>query len=447
MEGGSGMLIADIGWMRGHGRKKLCPKLRHEVINAYRPHGWLPCFVQPLIGKWRKRFKFIEVIVENQPCCQDEELVSIKEAVERHKCKVTHELPIINGFAGRVNLNALSELAAHPGVKKIWLDRDVHAVLDVASPVLGAPESWDLGYSGDGVTVAVIDTGIYPHPDLTRPNNRLVAFRDFVKNKTDFYDDNGHGTHVAGCIAGNGYGSGGKYKGTAPGAKLVGIKVLDRLGSGKLSQVIAGIQWCIEQQEKLGIRVINLSLGSSAQNGYQDDPVCGAVEKAWQAGIVVVAAAGNEGPEQGTVSSPGIDPTIITVGATDDKNNVPKNDDIIAEFSSRGPTVDGLAKPDVVAPGVNIISLAAPGSLLYKQMKKNRVGTAYLSMSGTSMATPLCAGVVALILQAFPRLVPDQVKALITGTAKPLSHSRSDEGAGYVDALSCVQSLKVEEGQ
>lgn len=433
------MLIKDFGWMRGQGRKKICPKLRHEVISIYRPSRWMPCFVQPTINKLKEKFKYIEVIVEQHPSCLQADVASIKATVKRHKCKVSHELPIINGFAGKINLNALSELAVHPGVKKIWLDREVHAVLDTASPVVSAPETWNLSYTGEGITVAIIDTGIYPHPDLIKPNKRLVAFRDFIKNKTSFYDDNGHGTHVAGCVAGNGYKSGNKYKGTAPKANLVGVKVLDRMGSGRLSTVIAGVQWCITQKEKLGIRVINLSLGSAAHSSYEDDPMCRAVEQAWSAGIVVVAAAGNEGPESGTIGSPGIDPKIITVGAADDHNTVPKKDDSIADFSSRGPTVDGLIKPDVVCPGVNIISLAAPGSLLNKQLRKNKVGTDYLSLSGTSMATPICAGVVALILQAFPKLLPDQVKTLLIQNAQPLGSSRSDEGAGYVNALSCIQ--------
>ncbi len=435
------MLISDIEWIRSHG-KKLCPKLRHEVINLYRPKRGFPCFLQSLVLKWREKFNLVNVIIEHHPDLTTEEVPTLTSTINQHKCKVAHHLPIINGISGKLTLTAISDIASHPGVKKIWLDRDVQAVMDIAAPVSRAPESWEWGYTGEGITVAIIDTGIYPHPDLTKPSQRLIAFKDFINNKTEFYDDNGHGTHVAGCVAGNGSSSGERYKGTAPRANLVGIKVLDKMGSGQLSKVIAGIQWCIDQKENLGIKVINLSLGSSALYSYEDDPVCIAVEKAWSAGIVVVVAAGNEGPEAGTIGSPGIDPVVITVGATDDKNTVDIKDDGIADFSSRGPTIDRLVKPDVVAPGVNIISLAAPGSYLYKQLKNKRVGDNYLMMSGTSMATPICTGIIALILQAYPQMDPDQVKEIITDTARPLNHPRNDEGYGYVDAFACIKSLK-----
>ena len=163
-------------------------------------------------------------------------------------------------------------------------------------------------FDGKGVTVAVVDTGIFAHPDFTVPENRIAAFVDLVNNRKDPYDDNGHGTHVAGIVAGNGSRSNGLYQGIAPAARLVGVKVLDAYGSGVLSNVIRGIQWCVRQKERLDIRVINLSLGAPAQDSFRDDPLCQAVQAAWQRGIVVCVAAGNDGPAAGTIATPGIRP-------------------------------------------------------------------------------------------------------------------------------------------
>src|SRR5690606_13484017 len=208
-----------------------------------------------------------------------------------------------------------------------------------------------------------------------------AAFKDFVKGKTSPYDDNGHGTHCAGDAAGNGYASDGKYKGPAPGAKLIGVKVLDKAGSGQLSDVISGIEWCIQNREKYNIRVLSLSLGSRTNSSYKDDPVAQAVEKAWDHGITVVAAAGNDGPDPGTISSPGIHPRIITVGASNDKGTPTIRDDEAASFSSRGPTPDGVTKPDLLAPGTDIVSLRVPRSYIDKMSPDSRINRHYTTLS------------------------------------------------------------------
>src|SRR5690606_33155351 len=174
--------------------------------------------------------------------------------------------------------------------------------------------------------------------------------------------------------AGNGFQSEGLYAGAAPEADIVGVKVLDFSGGGRLSTVIRGIEWCIENKEKYGIRILSLSLGSPALESYRHDPLAQAAEKAWHKGIVVCAAAGNDGPNRGTISTPGNHPLIITVGAVDDRNTVSREDDVRAPFSSLGPTPDGLIKPDIYAPGTDIISLNAPGSELEKMLFESRVG-------------------------------------------------------------------------
>ncbi|MCL6561294.1 MAG: S8 family peptidase, partial [Firmicutes bacterium] len=278
-----------------------------------------------------------------------------------------------------------------------------------------------------------------PHPDLTEPTNRIIAFQDIINNRTSPYDDNGHGTHVSGDIASNGLRSQGTYRGPAPDASLIGVKVLDKYGMGSTSEVIAGLTWAVENRDKYKIRILSMSLGSTASTSYRDDPLAMAVENVWQENIVVCVAAGNSGPGERTVNSPGIAPSVITVGALDDRITLPPAGNIIADFSSRGPTVDELTKPDVVAPGVNVVSLRSPGSMLDKKNKNSRINSWYISMSGTSMATPVCSGVCALLLEANPGLMPDNVKNIIMETASSLNLDPNTQGAGLVDAKRALE--------
>lgn len=278
-----------------------------------------------------------------------------------------HSFPTISCCSTKLSVEKIEYLLENcQHIKKIYFDRKITTLLDTASPSVGAEQLKEIGLTGKDVTIAVLDTGIYPHQDL---EERIVAFKDFVKNKTEPYDDNGHGTHCAGDAAGSGLMSDGKYQGPASEANLVGVKVLDKVGAGSLSTVIAGIEWCIRNQEQLNIDVLSLSLGSPTEQGAEDDPVVEAVEKAWDSGIVVCVAAGNSGPAEQTIASPGISPKVITVGAADDQNTIDRSDDTIANFSSRGPTVDGLMKPDLLTPGVNIVSLRAPRSFIDKRIQ------------------------------------------------------------------------------
>lgn len=356
-------------------------------------------------------------------------------------CRIKYRYPMINAFSTRVSNETLGQLLANDAVKVIWRDRKVRAFLDISTPVVKAPPVWNLGFKGAGVGIAIIDTGIYPHPDLITPTNRIIAFKDYVNRKAKAYDDNGHGTHVAGDAAGNGISSNGRFRGPAPRANLIGIKVLDKYGEGSLSAVLAGIQFAVNNKKNFNVKVINLSLGAEAVQSYKNDPLCQAVEKAWQAGIIVCAAAGNSGPAAGTIDTPGIDPLVITVGADNTKRTVPITDDSIAGFSGRGPTIDGLTKPDVVAPGVNIISLRAPGSTLDTSYPGSRNGKWYFKLSGTSMATPITAGVAALIVQKNPGLGPAAVKKLLKSTARKIgSYPPNTQGSGLIDALAAVKT-------
>lgn len=430
-------MFRETKWIRINSGK-LCPLLREKLFESYRLPGYIPCFFHRPLRALKQEFGKKTVVVQLSPehfysALNNDNLSGVLG------CEIKHRLDIINGFSTTANINTLKRLADSDAVSRIWQDREIRAFLDVATPAVNAPPVWDNGFRGDGIGIAVLDTGIYPHPDLTSPRNRITGFKDFVNGRAQPYDDNGHGTHCAGDAAGNGDKSGGQYSGPAPEANLIGIKVLNKMGSGAMSDLLAGIQWCIDNKDAYGIRVLSMSLGGKASASYKDDLLCQAVEKAWQAGIVVCAAAGNEGPDTGTVSSPGIDPVIITVGALDDKNTVTTGDDSIASFSSRGPTIDGLTKPDLVTPGVNIISLRSPNSYIDKNNKDARVGEWYTSLSGTSMATPVCAGVAALILQCCPELTPDNVKSLLMSTCRTVNMDPNSQGAGLVDVYSALR--------
>lgn len=431
------MIFHEVEWLRSRS-SVLCPKLRRCIVEKYRLNRYVPCFLQTQATRWRNSHTKIPVIIQGKQNIRNTHRQLMRVLSEN---KIKHRLSIVGSIAAELKITEIQALAKENWIEKIWLDNEVHAVLDIAGGAAGADRVWEWGFTGEGITVAVLDTGIHPHPDLIEPEKRIVTFYDLVNKKSLPYDDNGHGTHVAGDIAGNGGKSQGKYKGTAPRSNLVGIKVLDKNGAGLSSNVIAGIQWCIDNKDKYNIRVINMSLGTAPNGSYKEDLVAIAAAKAWEAGIVVCAAAGNEGPEGGTISSPGIHPAIITVGAIDDRNTKERSDDIIAEFSSRGPTVDGLIKPDIVAPGTDIISLRAAGSTSDRELKKNRVGKWYFTMSGTSMATPICAGIVATLVQLHPDYKPDQIKRLLLETAEDLKLDRKIQGQGYVDAFKAVSTI------
>ena len=426
-------MFADIQWIKSS-VGKLDKPLRKELLNCYRNTRYVPCFLKDFFNKIRYSLKKIKVIIRFTDQCACEYKQKVQKIIKFKEGRKSRKINILNCCSTKLSPKKINELLQSEHIKKIYLDAEVKALLNKACPSVNAPYAWKNNRTGKGIPTAVIDTGINPHDDLVKPTNRIIAFKDLVKNKTTPYDDNGHGTHVAGDIAGNGLCSNGLYKGPAYKSALIGIKALDKYGSGSLSDIITGIDWCIQNKDKYNIKILNLSLGAKAQVSYTEDLLCEAVEKAWDDGIVVCAAAGNEGPEYQTISSPGIDPKIITVGATEDKDTPDRTDDKIADFSSRGPTLDGFNKPDVVSPGKDIISLRVPNSYLDKQMKSSRVGKYYLTMSGTSMATPICCGLIALLLEDNPSLNPNQLKDLLIKTCHNMNYEQNIQGSGCIDA-------------
>lgn len=315
---------------------------------------------------------------------------------------------------------------AAPGIERVWLDGRRKAALDKSAPQIGAPAAWQAGYDGTGVKVAVLDTGVdETHPDL---KNAEIAQKDF-SGSGNTVDHVGHGTHVASTVAGSGARSGGSYKGVAPGAKILDGKVLDDAGFGDDSGIIAGMQWAADQ----GAKVANLSLGG--EDTTETDPLEAAVDRlSAEKGILFVIAAGNEGPGEGTIGSPGSAASALTVGAVD-------HADRIADFSSTGPTADGSLKPDITAPGVDIVAAkAAQGEL------GDPAADGYVSMSGTSMATPHVAGAAALLAQQHPDWPGQRIKQTLTASAKPTPGlTAGQQGTGRTDLTRAITQTVVSE--
>ncbi|WP_085992996.1 S8 family serine peptidase [Oceanobacillus senegalensis] len=360
-------------------------------------------------------------------------------------CEIKRSLPRLFLQSGKLTAEALDDLCTNcEDIEKVYLDREYNALLDTASNTTRATElQKEKNATGEDVTIAIIDTGVYPSADLMQPTKRVIGFKDFVNDRISPYDDNGHGTHCAGDAAGNGYLSNGKYAGPAPKANIVGVKVLNWMGAGALSNILAGIDWCVENKEKYNIRILSLSLGGTAISAT-DDPMVEAVNEAWKEGMVVCVAAGNEGPVKGTIASPGISEKVITVGALDDKQTSNRSDDGVADFSSRGPTPDRRTKPDILAPGVDIVSLRSPYSYLDLTSRSKRINQHYTTMSGTSMATPICAGVCAQLLELNKNLTPDEVKRQLLENAENLGLDPHIQGKGSLDAIKSAKQDNTE---
>ena len=342
---------------------------------------------------------------------------------------VTGTVGLVNGVIANLTAGQASALAAQPGVD-ISPDLTVSVSGDFAAAQVsatrppaavfpqdsGATSLWATGDTGSGVNVAVLDTGVDHLPDFAH----LLPGVDLSGEGNANQDSYGHGTFVAGLIAGDGASSGGQYEGEAPGAGIIPVKVAGASGQTDMATVIAGIQWVINNRVADHIGVLNLSLGVQPTQSTLLNPMDRAVEKAWDAGIVVVASAGNAGPFNGTILSPGDDPLVITAGAIDDQGSVTPNAATMAPFSSVGPTnPDGWFKPDLVAEGAHVVSLRAPGSTIDTANPGARIGSGNFVGSGTSFSTAIVSGAAALLLTEHPNWTPDQVKGALLGSASP----------------------------
>jgi serine protease AprX len=380
------------------------------------------------------------------------------DLVRAHGGKSGRRLGILNARVARLSNRQLKNLASDRRVKRVHLDRPAQGFVGRTAVTVGARAVQEsMGYNGAGIGVAVVDSGITAwHDDFSVANGqgqRVTRFVDFVNGYTQPYDDWGHGTHVAGIVAGNGFDTNGTRNAIAPGANIIALKALDAQGHGSISNIIAAIDYAVANKDALNIRVINLSLGAAVTESYTTDPLTLAAKRAVDAGIVVVAAAGNLGkagnglPQYGAIGSPGNAPWVVTVGASSTNGTVLRQDDTMAAFSSRGPTMyDYAAKPDLVAPGYGTISLADPLSAFFTTkadfLLDGFLGgqKQYIALSGTSMATPVVAGTVALMLQANPHLSPNFVKAILQYTAQEYpGYDALTQGAGFLNARGAVR--------
>lgn len=321
---------------------------------------------------------------------------------------IVKSYPFISAFGAQVNVHDVRDLERLPFVKAVAAHTTVTVCGD-GLPALSAAPLIRENKSGANVCAAVIDTGVRPHLDLMMPYMRVVRFEDFVGGRAQPYDDNGHGTAVAGILMGNGLVSGGLNKGSAPAAELIALKAMNKKGEGSAFHILEAMQWIYENKDKYNIRVACMSFGTEPLES--NDPLVLGAEALWRRGVTVVASAGNSGPADNTVTSPGICPEIITVGAVgeaDGRIYVP-------DFSSRG-RPGGEVKPELVAPGVDISCCG--------------VAEHYISLSGTSMAAPAVAGYCADILSVHPDYTPDKVKEILIENSLKLSFPSNVSGYG-----------------
>ncbi|HEY6709126.1 MAG TPA: S8 family serine peptidase [Actinomycetota bacterium] len=402
---------------------------------------------------------------------------SAARLVEQLGGQVGRPLQVINGFTALVPAGQVGRLQRSPAVSSVARNEPVQMQAAAYAPTTdagslytttvatGAQAYWKAGYTGKGVDVAVVDTGTAPVGGLDGAgkvvNGPDLSFESQAKNLR-YLDTYGHGTHMAGIIAGRGAGAvAGSYAGDttnflgmAPDARIVSVKVADAMGAADVSQIIAAIDWVVQNKNTggLNIRVLNLSFGTNTTSPYTIDPLCHAVEAAWKKGITVVAATGNAGyymtPDGPGLTSPARDPYVIAVGASDTMKTLSVADDRVASFSSSGVVATGGTKnPDLVAPGKSIISLAVPGSFIDQTYGATGAVTGgFMRGSGTSQATAVMSGAAALVLQQHPTWTNNQVKALLTTTAKPLTAGTltpSAEGKGTLDLTKALSVTSV----
>lgn len=310
-----------------------------------------------------------------------------------------------------------------------------------ARSIIHANEPFYQGITGRGITIAILDTGIFPrHMDFMDPaeqnRSRIVGFLDFIRHKYEppleswenAYDDNGHGTHIAGIAAGSGILSNGLYRGIAPECSILALKVLDYHGGGNMEHVLPAIEWLLTHQYDFPVHVVNISVGTSLPKYNREDSLLiQLVNQLWKQGMVVVAAAGNDGPSSYSIGAPGISRKIITVGASDDYQTTSSGGRLISNYSSRGPTAYCVKKPDIVAPGSNIISCGRNG---------------YTKKSGTSMSTPMVSGAAALLLSKKPYLSPKEVKMCFKNCARNLGMPHRYQGWGLLDISTLCSGIR-----
>ncbi|MCI0397414.1 MAG: S8 family peptidase, partial [Chloroflexi bacterium] len=371
---------------------------------------------------------------------QADSVESATAIVRAHGGRVHEQLPIIAAVSADVPINSIAAITSNPQIRQVYHDKETAAAGGAPTvyfpQVAGADQVWDQGVDGSGITVAVVDSGI----DYPGVLSRVIARYDALDNPSAPHKDlYGHGSFIAGIIGNDRQDDNGAV-GVAPGVSFVDVRVLDDEGKGTSTDVVEGLNWILNNHAQYNIRIVNLSLISQVDSPYWADPINQAVESLWAAGIVVVAAAGNDGPGPMTIAVPGNDPFIVTAGAFTD-NFTPENesDDYVTPFSGAGPTEMGFVKPDVIAPGAHVISSMKPNTTWADSNPDSRVQGTYYRAAGTSTAAAVTSGVVALMLDNNPSLTPDQVKYRLIVSSRPAAYDDGDltwsilqQGAGRV---------------
>lgn len=360
--------------------------------------------------------------------------------------KLKYKLPMIDSYVIEVEPDKLKNLQRDNQLWSYELDTHITAQMNRVADIIDLKWAHERNITGEKIGVAVVDTGICMHKDFTEGKNRIKAFYDLIHGRIEAYDDNGHGSHVSGIIGGSGFLSGGRYTGIAPGCDLIGIKVLDQKGDGNISDVLAGLQWIIDNKSKYNIRVVNISVGTTTKdNADENSLLVKGVNAVWDAGIVVVVAAGNNGPGPMSISTPGISRKVITVGSSDDRITVELFGNKTMDYSGRGPTASCVKKPDIVAPGSNIVSCGTMKNYqryrynVLNNPKNDYTNLMYTVKSGTSMATPIVTGAIALLLSVYPSLTNKDVKLRLRDCAIDLGYPWSKQGWGLLNIPRLLQ--------
>lgn len=358
-----------------------------------------------------------------------------KNSIAKKQNKLKYEYKYINAAAARLSLDEIDRLSELPEIISISYDRKANICMDKTVECVGINYKNPYNLTGRNVTTAIIDTGVYPHGDLSRPYRIITFFKDFINSLSEPYDDNGHGTFMCGVMAGSGSMSDDRYKGIAPGSRIIMLKAFNSVGEGAFSDILAAIGWVVENRKKYNIRLLCLPFGADAIVPYKSDPLCRACEAAWNSGLIVITASGNKGPDHGTITTPGIDPFVITVGSCECRDSNIRNW-TIPDFSSRGSKKGDETKPDFIAPGWGITSLSSDKRYVPGKGRKptpSYLETPYCQMTGSSVSMAVAAGCIALCLEKMPDISGKDLKGILNLSCQTLNEVKTAQGSGVIN--------------
>ncbi|QCX33651.1 hypothetical protein FDN13_08030 [Caloramator sp. E03] len=361
--------------------------------------------------------------------CYKENLKAIKNKILYNSGKIKYEYVNIKAISCELTPIAADKLSETPEVSFICLDHKATLCLNNSRDVLGINHARKFNLSGKNIGIGIIDTGVFPHPDLTNNKNTIVYFYDIINGYLKPYDDNGHGTFICGCIASSGYMSSNYYCGVAPDSSICMIKAFDASGHGFMSDIIKAIDILLSVKDKYNIRILCLPFEFPYLNDLKTNPLQEIIKIAIEKNINVIVPAGNLGPQPYSIYFPGNMKEVVTVGGANCYDNILKNF-TISSFSGRGPLIDGTSKPDIVAPCSNITSLSAVTSYIPSIKSKIEIKNPYITMSGTSIACALISGACALLLEKTPDLTPSDVKSILCLSTLSIGDNKFSQGKG-----------------